>query len=114
MINKPAVEKFYIIWYNYASAWQIPNSEAQRSFIMHLSLTNAKLTLIWTWRNFSISKMSFQEGHEEHHAYPNRRRLGLIGSNFLSKKKVTMTWTGIFGREKTRTFGYCGGLMLSW
>ena len=79
-----------------------------------LNLKNATIKTILTWGKVTISRLEFQEGNEEHYTYTNRRRLGLIPTTILGRKQVTMNWTSFFGKEKSRTFNYRGGLIISW
>jgi len=79
-----------------------------------LNLKNATLKTILTWKRFTVSKMEFKEGTQEQHSYDNRRRLFLIPTAIFSNKKCSINWTSFFGKEKHKTFNYCGGIMLSW
>lgn len=62
----------------------------------------------------SSSKLEFKEGNEEKHTYAERRRIGLIITSIFSRKKCSMEWTSFFGKEKSSTFNYYGGLIISW
>ncbi len=79
-----------------------------------LKLKNATLKTVFTWRSITISKLEFKEGNEETQKYDNRRRLGLIPTTIFGRKKCYINWTSFFGKEKSKTFNYLGGVIISW
>ncbi len=78
------------------------------------NLTNATVKTILKLKNFSISRIEFREGIQERKQYDNRRRLAIIFVPIFGKRKVTFSWTNLFGKEKTKTVKFMGGVVLSW